>query len=411
MLKCLSSPVRTPMDNVFKRLRMRKISQLPLQGFGPTWREKSKGIFKPINFFLKALLRYSLRKLRFLGKLCIKLVISIKHFVDWFKSFTIKKLIWSRGRLGRPIANLVVLGIALLVFTFGEVLSSTRLVSSQEISPDYLANITDVIPNRNVATTLVPEERKQVESFVYNIQSGDTLSSIGERFKIATDALEYVNGLTDTSILSIGDALTIPPVSGLIHTVKEGDNLESIAEKYDVASQAVADFNYILDTSVLAIGDELVIPGAKVPTPVIPLIPSYAIPSQFTFDVPDLGDGFIWPTNVRIITQYFAWYHSGIDIAVPWGWGMPPIFVSSSGTVTRAGWDPWGLGLVVSVDHGNGFETVYGHLSRIDVGYGQRVSRGQVIGFMGNTGRSTGAHLHFTVKYNGIPQNPLNYVN
>ena len=90
---------------------------------------------------------------------------------------------------------------------------------------------------------------------------------------------------------------------------------------------------------------------------------------------------------------------------------MPPTYASSSGTVTRAGWGPWGLGLHISIDHGNGFETVYGHLSRIEDGYGQRVSQGQVIGLMGNTGRSTGAHLHFTVKYNGVAQNPYNYVN
>jgi murein DD-endopeptidase MepM/ murein hydrolase activator NlpD len=397
------------MVNIFKRLKSRKISQLPLRGFSPTWREKSKKIFQPLTLFLRAILIYFFRKLRSIGKFCINLVISVKLFVSWLKSFTIRKLIWSRGRLGRPIANLVVLGIAFLVFTFGEVLSGTRLVSSQEISPDYLANVTDVLPNRNVATTLVPEERKQTESFAYAIQSGDTLSSIGEMFKISTDALKYVNGLTDTSVLSIGDTLTIPPVSGLIHAVRDGDTLGSIAEKYDVASQAIADFNYILDTSTLAVGDELVIPGAKVPTPVIHLIPLYAIPPPFAFDVPALGDGFIWPTTVRIITQYFAWYHNGLDIAVPWGWGMPPVYASSSGTVTRAGWGPWGLGLQVSINHGDGFETLYGHMSRIDVGYGQRVSKGQFIGLMGNSGRSTGPHLHFTVKYNGIPQNPLNY--
>jgi murein DD-endopeptidase MepM/ murein hydrolase activator NlpD len=344
-----------------------------------------------------------------LGKLLINLIISVKLTVDWLKAFTIKKLIWSRGRLGRPVANLIVLVIAFSVFTFGELLSSSRFVSSQEISEDYLINITDVIPNRNVATTLVPDERKQTESFAYTVEDGDTLSTIGELFKISSDALEYVNGLTSSSVLAIGDTLIIPPVSGLIHKVASGDTLGSIAEKYDVAPQAIADFNYILDTSTLAVGDELVVPGASVPTPVIPFIPNYPTAPIYAFDVPSLGDGFIWPTTVNIITQYFAWYHNGIDIAVPWGWGMPPVYASSSGTVTRAGWDPWGLGLHVGIDHGNGFETVYGHLSRIDVGYGQRVSKGQGLGLMGNSGRSTGAHLHFTIKYNGVSQNPYNY--
>lgn len=397
------------MDNIFKRLKPGRIKQLPLRGFQPTWGERIQKIFSPIALFLRALFKYILKKLRNIGVRALSLVSSIGKSYTWLKSYIIKKLIWSRGRLGRPIANLIVLGIAFMVFTFGEILSGKRFVNSQEISPDYLVNTTDFFPNRAVAKTVIPDERKQAESFAYTISSGDTLSSIGEKFKISTDALKYVNGLTDSSILSIGDVLTIPPVSGLIHEIEDGDTLASIAEKYDVAAQAIADFNYILDTSTLAVGTELVIPDAKVPTPVIPVIPSYVTQPSFAFQVPNLGNGFIWPTSVYIVTQYFAWYHNGIDIAVPWGWGMPPIYASSSGTVTRAGWDPWGLGLHVSVDHGNGFETVYGHMSQLNVGYGQTVSQGQNIGYMGNTGRSTGPHLHFIVKYNGVAQNPYNY--
>lgn len=398
------------MKNIFERLRSTKITQLPLKGFSPSLRNRISKIFKPINLFAQALLKYLFKKFRILGKKFISFVYLIGNSYLRLKAFIIKKLIWSRGRLGRPVANLIVLGIAFLVFTFGEVLSGKKFVNSQEIGADYLLNITDFIPNKSVATTLIPDERKQTESFVYTIKSGDSLSTIGEQFKISTDALKYVNSLTDNSILAVGKAIVIPPVSGLIHQVADGDTLDSIAEKYDVASQAIADFNYILDTSSLAIGAELVIPGAKVPTPVIPFIPSYTQPN-FVFQVPNLGDGFIWPTTVRIITQYFAWYHNGLDIAVPWGWGMPPLFASSSGTVTRAGWDPWGLGLHVQIDHGNGFETVYGHMSRIDVGYGQSISKGQGIGLMGNSGRSTGPHIHFTLKYNGVAQNPLDYIN
>jgi len=119
----------------------------------------------------------------------------------------------------------------------------------------------------------------------------------------------------------------------------------------------------------------------------------------------------VWPTTVRIITQYFAWYHNGLDIATPWGGGMPPIFACTGGKVVRAGWDPYGLGLHVRIDHGNGYSSIYGHMSRIDVGYGQNVGRGQVIGLMGNTGRSTGPHVHFILNFNGVAQNPLNYTN
>lgn len=399
------------MENIFKRFKSQTISDIKIRGLNPKTRIKITNFFKPLSQFIGFVFVYTNRKIKKLGKLFITIVRTLKNSVVWAKEYTTKKLIWSRGRLGRPIANFIVLVVAFIVFTFGEILNSSRFVNSQEINPDYLSTITDIIPNTNTALTTVPDDRKQTESFAYTVQGGDTLSSIGQRFKISTDALQYVNGLTDDSLLSVGDTLTIPPVSGLIHTIEDGDTLASIADTYSVPQQAIADFNYILDTSSLAVGSELVIPGAQVPEPVyVAPVPSYIAPS-YAPSAPNLGDGFIWPTTTNIITQYFSWYHDGLDIAVPWSWGMPPLFASSSGTVTRAGWDPWGLGLHVRIDHGNGFETVYGHMSRVDVGYGQRVNKGQVIGLMGNTGRSTGPHVHFIVKYGGVAQDPLRYIN
>jgi murein DD-endopeptidase MepM/ murein hydrolase activator NlpD len=89
---------------------------------------------------------------------------------------------------------------------------------------------------------------------------------------------------------------------------------------------------------------------------------------------------------------------------------MPPIYACGSGTVIRSGWDPFGLGLHIVIDHGNGYQTVYGHMSKLNVGVGRDVDKGDVIGIMGSTGRSTGPHVHFIVKYNGVAQNPLKYV-
>jgi len=389
-----------------KHPKSKRHYQLRFKGFSP-----NKNLIKA---FFNALGKYIVIKVRNLGRLVVKGAGFFKDFPVTVKDFLVKKLIWSRGRLGRPIANLAVMGIAFVVFTFGEVLNSTRFVSGGEVSPDYLTYTSDIIPNVNTATTLVPESRKRAESFDYTVTQGDTLSSIGEKFKISTDALKYVNSLTDNSILSIGQTITIPPVSGLIHTIEEGDTIESIAEKYDVAPQAVADFNYILDTSKLAVGDELVIPGAKVPEPVIPIAPSIPTITSPGGNLPPAtpSQGFcVWPTSTRIITQYFSWYHNGLDISKPSTMPNPPIYACRDGVVVRAGWDPFGLGLHVRIDHGNGYETVYGHMSSIYVSYGQSVSRGQAIGLMGTTGRSTGPHVHFMVKYGGVAQNPLNYTN
>lgn len=393
------------MHFTLRKPKSRRFYQLKFQGFKPK--------DKLIRTFFKDLGFYLFEKVKDLFVGIGKVLLYIVRFPDKVKVFFIKKLIWSRGRLGRPIANLVVMVIAFVVFMFGEILNNTRFVSGGELNPDYLQYTSDIIPNMNTATTLIPESRKRTDPFEYAVVSGDTLSGIGEKFKISADALKYVNNLTDYSILKIGQKLTIPPISGLIHKVKDGDSLESIAKKYDVPPQAVADFNYILDTSKLAVGAELVIPDAKIPQPVYvapEVIPGTLPPPNLAQATPSKGF-CVWPTTTRIITQYFTWYHNGVDISTPRGWGMPPLFSCTGGTVIRAGWDPFGLGLHVRIDHGNGYETVYGHMSAIYVSYGQNVGRGEAIGLMGSTGRSTGPHVHFMVKYYGVAQDPLGYTN
>ncbi len=381
---------------------------------------KSKRFYQPkfdgfsyrgyvLRSFIKDFSRYSVKRFALLFKSFLYIFTLLDKTSQHAKDLLVRKLIWSRGKLGRPLANFVILGFAFLVFMFGEVFNRTSFVSGGEVSPDYLENVNDIIPNMNIATTTLPEERKRTEAFVYTVVVGDTLSGIGAKFKISTDALKYVNSLSDNSILKVGQTVTIPPVSGLTHKIASGDSLESIASKYQVPSQAIADFNYILDTSKLVVGTELVIPGAKVPEPVIPIIPTAPVLlPQYGAATPS-SSYCVWPSTVRVITQYYSWYHNGVDIATPFGRSMPPLFACTSGVVTRAGWDPFGLGLHVRIDHGNGYETVYGHMSRVDVGYGERVGRGSVLGVMGSTGRSTGPHVHFMVKFNGIAQNPLDY--
>jgi len=366
-----------------RKPKSQRFVQVSFKGFGSNGRNKLERALNSVFLFFKSLFKYSLKKTKSVFLFGGKSVVWMNYVAHSSKRILVQKLIWSRGKLGRPIANFIVISIAFLVFMFGSVFNSSKFVNSQELNPDYLQNVTDIIPQRNVATTTIPEDRKRTEPFAYQVASGDTLSGIGSRFKISTDALKYVNGLTDNSILKVGQDLTIPPISGLIHEVEDGDSLESIAEKYDVATQAIADFNYILDTSSLAIGSELVIPDAKVPQPIfIPAIPATFNAPAFVAP-PSSGNWCIWPTTTRIITQNFAWYHNGVDIATPWG-TWPPLFACGGGVVTRAGWDPWGLGLHVRIDHGNGYQTLYGHMSRIDVGYGQHVSRGQIIGLMVN---------------------------
>ncbi|HLD51341.1 hypothetical protein A3K34_00475 [candidate division WWE3 bacterium RIFOXYC1_FULL_40_10] len=386
----------------------KRFFQLGFVSFKPEGKSKIEQFLNIWLEFFKRLALYGWNKLYALLYIIPRLVRFLLKFPPQFKEYLVRKLIWSRGKLGRSIATWFILLVSFSVFFVGEVFSGSTLVFEQKVQADYLSTPTDIIPKKEVALTTVPEERKKAEAFIYSVQSGDTLYSIGSKFKISVDALEYVNGLSDITVLKVGQELTIPPSLGLIHTVKSGDSLSSIALKYDVAVQAIADFNYLFESTGLAVGTELVIPGAKIPVapviiPVTPSSPSTTVGPNKSLCV--------WPTTVRYISQYFSWYHNGLDIASSASGPMPPLLTCASGTVVRAGWDPFGLGLHVRIDHGNGYETVYGHMSRIDVSYGEKISRGEVIGLMGSTGNSTGPHIHFIVKYNGVAQNPLDFTN
>lgn len=394
-----------------KRSTSKRFFQLSFEGFRPKGKNAIEQFINSWGEFIRTLFLYITKKFGLLLVFLSRVFIFIIRIPYKIKVLVVSKLIWSRGKLAKPIITTVVIGTAFMVFTLGKIFSSSTFIVNQPVSADYLATTNDIIPKKEIALTTVPEERKRSESFIYRVEGGDTLFSIGGKFKISVDALKYVNGLTDTSILKIGQEISIPPVAGLVHKIESGDTLTSIAEKYDVPVQAIADFNYLLDTTKLALGTELVIPGGKVPVYVPPII--IYEPGSLSVGPEDQTSPnkslCAWPTTVRYISQYFSWYHNGVDIAAPGASGMPPLLSCMGGTVIRAGWDPWGLGLHVRIDHGNGYETVYGHMSRIDVSYGENVKRGEVIGLMGSTGNSTGPHVHYMVKYNGVAQNPLNY--
>lgn len=376
----------------------------------PYGRNKLLMFLKNLGLFLSALLLYLMLKMKKLSLLVGRIIIFFVKKSRALKSYFVAKLIWSRGKLGRPIANFVVMTLALGVFFFGEILSGSRLVVSKEVDSDYLKTSMDIIPEKNTALTMLPENRQRTEYLKYKIQPGDSLFGIGSRFKVSVDALKYVNSLTDSSVLRPEQEIVIPPSTGLIHKVETGDTLESIAAKYSVASQAIADFNYLLEPGKLAVGSELVIPDAKIPQPVriMPVIPSVITPGAV--DTRAKKGWCMWPTSAKVITQYFSWYHNGMDIGASWSGPMPFIYACADGIVTRAGWDPFGLGLHIKVDHGNGYETIYGHMSKLDVSYGDKVKKGEVMGLMGSTGNSTGPHVHFIIRYNGSPQDPAKYI-
>lgn len=261
--------------------------------------------------------------------------------------------------------------------------------------------------------------RTQMEK--YTVQSGDTIEAIAKKFGISTATVLSANNLSKSSVLHIGDVLSILPVSGVQHVVRSGETLLAIAQKYGVDVKEIQQFNKLSDASKLAVGESIMVPGGsaqqirqtttvattaqpreKFTAPVERIFQSAPTPasSQTTAT-------YAWPTSGHMITQYFGYRHTGVDLDGEIG---APIYAMADGTVEFAGWAT-GYGLSIVINHGNGLWSRYGHNSKIYVRTGDTVTKGQSIALMGTTGKSTGSHLHFEV-FTGPKQfkNPLKYI-
>lgn len=185
---------------------------------------------------------------------------------------------------------------------------------------------------------------------------------------------------------------------GVYHTVKKGQTLWRIARTYGVKLEAIARVNGIPDASRIKAGQKIFIPGARRVKYVEVKKNRYAKPK------------FIWPVKGKFTSSFGMRNnrrHDGIDIAAPKG---SYIKVSASGKVIFSGWGPTGYGKIVIVKHSGDLITVYAHNQKNIVKKGQYVRQGEYIARIGNTGRTTGPHLHFEVRRNRTPQDPLLYL-
>jgi len=241
----------------------------------------------------------------------------------------------------------------------------------------------------------------------YTVTKGDTISTIAEKFGVSENTIKWENGLTSDDI-TVGDTLKILPVTGMSYKVQKGDSVYTIAKKFDTEAQKVVDFPFNdfanPETFSLVEGQILIVPDAIKPSQQ-PYIRRQVFIAQGPVSI--TGSGFTWPLH-GIISQFAAWYHMAIDITSSVG---TPIVAAQSGRVVAVNAGSWnyGYGTDVEIDNGAGFASHYAHLSGLNVGVGQPVEAGKtVIGWVGLTGRTTGAHLHFEVKRNGALINPLN---
>lgn len=310
--------------------------------------------------------------------------------------------LWSQGGRTRPVAVIVLaVGVALipvsLVVAAAWPHESLRL-SGPEDADALLYR--DLFPNGPPTPDIDAESTTPYLTLrSYYVREGDTISEIAHNFDIDLDTLISFNSIRHVSDLRDGTELSIPTASGLSYVVKEGDTLSGIAARYSIRMSVLLDWND-LQSSTITVGRKLFLPGVSLSDNERNAV---------------LGRLFIKPAQGRITSSYgyrpdpftgIRRFHNGIDIAAPFG---TPIIASMEGRVGRVGVNG-NYGRYVILVHGDGYQTLYAHMSRTHVSAGMSVNQGQLIGTMGSTGYSTGSHLHFSVFAAGKHVDPSDYM-
>jgi LysM repeat protein len=241
------------------------------------------------------------------------------------------------------------------------------------------------------ADQAVPAGPDQIS--LYLVQDGDTLSQVAEMFSVSVNTIVWANDLSSGKDIHPGQTLLILPINGIQHTVKKGDTLASIAKKYGGDKDEIIAFNDLAEGE-LTVGDSITIPGGEEPEEPKPT--GVKKGTKVITSGPNVSGYFIHPLPGTVRTQGLHGYN-GVDYGAPVG---TPIRAAAGGRVitSRAGGWNGGYGTFIVIEHANGTQTLYAHNSRNIVWQGQSVVQGQVIGYSGNTGRSTGPHLHFEVR-------------
>lgn len=285
-------------------------------------------------------------------------------------------------------------------------LPGQELVFPQDIKiAGYLVNNSDLnkVLTDDTAVTVpdLPQEQPVVklQTTSYTVKAGESISSIANRNNITLGTLISFNNIVSVRRINSGTELQIPNSDGILYTVHKGDSLSSIARNNNIAYEKILDANG-LTTPVVSSGQKLFLPG-------VPL-------SNWELKQA-LGELFIYPTR-GYITSRFGYrldpftgvrsFHNGVDIANS---KNTPIRAAMEGRVSDTGFNS-SYGNYVIIDHGNGFQTLYGHMSSFVVSPGTYVNQGQLIGLMGSTGYSTGNHCHFSIFKWNRPLDPLNYL-
>lgn len=348
------------------------------------------------------------------------------------------------GRTASPrLFNIISWGVTALIvllllgFTFWRIFPVNAQPAGDSV-PDSDPVGTAVLPGlsagdgssqaivRQVALDTSVEENVRYDVIEYTVRRGDTVSSIAETYNLKSASLMWANEelmQNGPNSLSVGQVLLIPPVDGVLYKWGEGDTLDAIADQFEVTTDDILLWpgnNIDLSDPVIQTGAYVMVPGGKSDA-ILWISPVYASGSTGTStgyvtscgsEGPFGGGGtLLYPSPYHYINggNAYSSSHLAIDLYAPEG---TLITAADSGVVVWASYGAWngGYGNVVMIDHRNGFMTLYGHLSQVNVAQCQWVYAGEGIGQSGNTGNSFGAHLHFEVRLGGGFVNPWDYL-
>jgi murein DD-endopeptidase MepM/ murein hydrolase activator NlpD len=334
-------------------------------------------------------------------------ILKFGHGFEQFKDVVVAFLIVKRGKYSTSFLNTSFFLLVAAAIIGGPIIAENNpLISSLEQTGSYQSAVVAYNPAESSLTTIISAKPRD-KIIEYSVAGGDTLESIGRKFDVSVESIKWANNNMKTDTIKPGQKLNIPPITGVVHKVASGDNIYSIAKKYKTDAQKIVNFPFNefadLDTFALTPGQNLYVPDGVIEEEQ----PRFTQPYFAQIQAGVKGSSnFIWPTSGGI-TQYPVWYHMALDIANS---SSPPVLASDTGTVIFAACIRYGYGCHVIIDHANGYQSLYGHLSSIAVSPGQAVSQGASLGNMGSTGRSTGTHLHFEIRSGEGLLNPLNFL-
>jgi murein DD-endopeptidase MepM/ murein hydrolase activator NlpD len=306
----------------------------------------------------------------------------------------------------KKISVLILAAIALSIST---TIASTTLnvYASSETSTaiEQIDNETLLLDAQQMAEAF-EIQINQPRLIEYVAKASDTVETIANTYEVKLTTITVPNGINKDTVLTQGQKLIFPSIDGIVYKIKDGETLWDLASIYEIDFDDLLYINNLTSPDKLKLGQQIILPGVEAIKLQNPSEPKKV--AAKTASSASLSRG-IWPASGSVTSKFgqrWGKEHNGIDIGASTGTNVKAFM---AGKVTYSGWES-GYGNLVIINHGNGLQTYYAHNSKLLVKIGQSVDSGSIIAKSGNTGNSTGPHIHFEVRKNGTPVNPYSYL-